>query len=75
MVFIDLDVLLLAFAFRRDERRSANTLFLQSVQSNEPAITIYNLMEILGNLSFNLSPQRLDEWQTWLVNAYQLKVI
>ena len=32
-------------------------------------------MEILGQLSFNLSPKRLETWQSWLVNAYQLTVL
>lgn len=75
MVVIDTDVLLLAFAFQSDKRQSANTAFLKQVQAADPAITVYNLMELLGQLSFNLSPARLDAWQTWLVEAYQLTVI
>ncbi len=75
MVVIDTDVLLLAFAFQRDERQAANTVFLERVRAENPAITIYSLMEILGQLSFNLSPERLDRWQTWLVEAYCLTVI
>jgi hypothetical protein len=45
------------------------------VQTAEPAITVYNLMELLGQLSFNLSPARLDAWPSWLVEAHQLTVI
>lgn len=75
MVAIDTDVLLLAFAFQNDKRQAANTAFLQRVQTAEPAITVYNLMEILGQMSFNLSPARLDVWQSWLIEAYQLTVI
>jgi len=75
MVVIDTDVLLLAFAFQSDKRQPANTAFLKRVQAADPAITVYNLMELLGQLSFNLSPARLDAWQTWLVAAYQLTVI
>ena len=75
MVVIDTDVLLLAFAFHQDSRQPANNTFLQEVQTAQPAITVYNLMEILGQLSFNLAPERLEVWQTWLVNAYQLVVI
>jgi hypothetical protein len=29
----------------------------------------------LGKLSFNLAPERLDDWQSWLIDAYQLLVI
>ncbi|MCP4360361.1 MAG: type II toxin-antitoxin system VapC family toxin [Chloroflexi bacterium] len=75
MVVIDTDVLLLAFAFHQDSRQADNSVFLQQVQADDPAITIYTLMELLGKLSFNLSPTRLEQWPQWLVDAYQLKVI
>jgi hypothetical protein len=67
--------LLLAFAFQSDKRQPANAAFLKRVQTADPAITIYNLMELLGQLSFNLSPARLDAWQSWLVEAHRLTVI
>lgn len=75
MVAIDTDVMLLAFAFHQDKRQPVNTDFLNLVQSAQPVITIYNLMEILGQLSFNLAPRQLDAWRTWLVEAYRLTVI
>lgn len=75
MVIIDSDVLLLAFAFQNDRRQAVNVAFLDAVQSADPAITIYNLMEVLGQLSFNLSSERLRQWQSWLVDAYQLTII
>lgn len=75
MVVIDTDVLLLAFAFQQDSRQVANSDFLQQVQTAVPAITIYTLMELLGKLSFNLSPERLEQWQSWLIDTYQLQLI
>jgi len=75
LVVIDTDVLLLAFAFHNDSRQAANTEFLTQVQTADPAITVYNLMELLGQFSFNLTPARLDTWQSWLLDAYQLTVI
>ncbi len=75
MVLIDTDVLLLDLAYPRDKRFTVNAAFLSRVVKDEPAITIYNLMELLGQLSFNLAPVRLDAWQTWLIDAYQLTVI
>lgn len=75
MVVIDSDVLLLAFAFSNDSKQETNRAFLGAVQAAQPATTIYNVMEVLGQLSFNLSPERLDQWQSWLVDAYQLTVI
>ncbi|MCP4421752.1 MAG: hypothetical protein GY805_34500 [Chloroflexi bacterium] len=75
MVVIDTDVLLLAFAFHQDARQTDNSAFLQQVQADGGAITIYTLMELLGKLSFNLSSTRLEQWPQWLVDAYQLEVI
>jgi hypothetical protein len=75
VVIIDSDVLLLSFAFKMDARQKTNSLFINKVQGEQPAITIYNLMEILGQLSFNISPVRLSSWQSWLVDAYQLTLI
>lgn len=75
MVIIDTDVLLLAFTFQTDAHQSENSRFLQDVQTAVPAITIYTLMDLLGKLSFNLAPDRLDQWQSWLIDAYQLEVI
>ena len=75
MVVIDSDVLLLAFAFQNDSRQEINHKFLEFVQTAQPATTIYNVMEVLGQLSFNPSTERLDQWQSCLVDAYQLTVI
>jgi len=75
MVVLDTDVLLLAFAFQRDTRQPANQTFLQQVRTESLSITIYNLMELLGQLSFNLSPERLANYPSWLLDAYQLTVI
>lgn len=57
MVVIDSDVLLLAFAYPNDDRQKINQKFLEAVQTAQPATTIYNVMEILGQLSFNLSEE------------------
>jgi hypothetical protein len=75
VIFIDTDVLWLEFAFHQDGRQVANTAFLQQVQPAQLATTIYNVLELLGKLSFNVVPSHLDEWQTWLVDFYQLLVI
>lgn len=75
MVIIDTDVFLLEFAFHRDSRHRVNADFLERVRDREPATTIYNLMEVLGQLSFNLPPDRLSQWRLWLQEAYGLAVI
>ena len=75
MVLIDSDVFMVEFAFQRDPRFECNSGFLCRVSDAEPAITIYNLMEILGQLSFNLSPEQLRRWPLWLQDAYGLTVL
>lgn len=75
MVVLDTDVLLLAFAFQRDARQTDNHAFLQRVQADARAITLYTLMEFLGKLSFNLPAARLERYSEWLLDAYQLSVI
>lgn len=57
MVAIDTDVLLLAFAFHRDQRQMANTAFLAAIQTEDAVVAIYSVMELLGQLSFNLSAE------------------
>jgi hypothetical protein len=32
-------------------------------------------MEVLGQLSFNLSDEHLADWQDWFINSYNLSII
>ncbi len=75
MVIIDTDVVFLEFAFQRDHRHDVNARFLSVVRERTPAITLYSLMEILGQLSFNLAPARLVQWPLWLQAAYNLTIL
>jgi hypothetical protein len=75
MVAIDTDVFVLAFAFHQDPRQEVNTRFLAEVRTQTPSITIYSVMELLGQLSFNLSSERLAQWQSWLQDRYGLTLL
>lgn len=75
MVVLDTDALLLAYAFHRDPRQGANAQFLSLIQERRPAATIYTVMELLGNLSFNLSPARLGQWPVWLQDRWKLTIL
>jgi hypothetical protein len=75
MVIIDSDVLLLEFAYHRDSRQDENARFLQMVRHSWPGITIYTLMEVLGQLSFNLSADELIQQPAWLKANYGLSVL
>ena len=52
-----------------------NQKFLEAIKTAQPVTTIYNVMEVLGQLSFNLSAEQLDDWQSWLINAFNLNII
>ena len=75
MVALDTDVLLLAFAFHRDERQADNARCLALVQEHAPVVTIYSVMELLGQLSFNLPSARLRQWPSWLQDRYGLTIV
>lgn len=62
-VLIDTDVFVIDLRYPRDSRYSENKAFLECVKRGELAAwtTLYNLMEVCGILSFNLSPQSLQE--------------
>ena len=75
MVIIDSDIYLIELRYQRDARYAINARFLDAVRSSAPAISIYTLMEVLGQLSFNLSAQTLAEWETWLLRRYRLTVL
>ena len=73
MIVIDSDVLLLAFAFSRDERQPVNRQFLSMTRPR--GATIYTVMEVLGKLSFNFSPGHLQQWPAWLQDTYRLNIL
>ena len=75
MVAIDTDVLLLAFSFHRDPRQEANSQFLRIVSDRNAAVAIYSVMELLGQLSFNMSAERLGRWRMWLRDQYGLIIL
>lgn len=75
MDVIDTDVFLIEFAYHNDTRSAVNGEFLERIKESSPAVTVYNLMELLGQMSFNLSPMRLADWRTWLLSTFHLKVI
>lgn len=75
MVIIDTDIFILEFRFQRDRRYPANKRFLSTIKAAGGAVTIYSVMEFLGQLSFNVNPARLREWRSWLQDAYNLAII
>jgi hypothetical protein len=75
VVGIDSDVILIEMRYGRDARHDVNAQFLRAVRVAAPALTIYTLMEVLGQLSFNLPPAKLTRWEAWLIEPYRLAVL
>jgi hypothetical protein len=75
MVIIDSDVLLVELRYLRDERHPINAQFLHNVRGSAPALAIYTLMEVLGQLSFNLAADRLAQWESWLQRRHNLTIL
>ena len=75
MVTIDSDVLLIDLRYPRDVRYEDNAQFLRDVRDSAPAIAIYTLMEVLGQLSFSLSADKLAGWETWLQRRHRLTIL
>jgi hypothetical protein len=75
VVGIHSDVILIEMRYGRDARHDVNAQFLRAVCVAAPALTIYTLMEVLGQLSFNLPPAKLTRWEAWLIEPYRLAVL
>jgi len=75
VVGVDSDVILVEMCFQRDARHAVNARFLHVVRTAAPALTVYTLLEVLGQLSFNLPPAKLARWETWLIAQYHLAVL
>lgn len=74
---IDTDIFVLDLRYPRDPRYSENKAFLGRVKQGELAgsTTLYNLMEVCGILSFNLSPQSLEELFIGFAERFNVAVL
>ena len=75
MGIVDTDIFILEFRFQRDRRYSINNQFLSTIKATGGGITIYSVMEFLGKMSFNMNPDRLIDWRSWLQDAYNLTIV
>ena len=76
-VLIDTDVFVIDLRYHRDPKYSQNRTFLERVKQEELVgrITVYNLMEVCGILSFNLSPQSLEELFIGFATKYNVEIL
>jgi len=75
MVILDTDIFILEFRFQRDHRYFTNRQFLSAIKATGGGIPSYSVMEFLGKMRFNVNPDRLVNWRSWLQDAYNLTII
>jgi predicted nucleic acid-binding protein len=76
-VLIDTDVFVIDLRYHRDPKYSENRAFLERVRQGEfvGRTTVYNLMEVCGILSFNLSPHSLEGLFMGLARRYNVTIL
>lgn len=77
MILLDADVLLVDLRYPGDAKFPTNRSALERIRADRlmAAVTSQALLEIVGILSFNLSPQRVPRLAHQLCLQYQLSVI
>ena len=62
MLLIDSDVFIIDRRYRKDSKYEVNKHFLDFVHEKEKYTTIFNLLEITGILSYNLSTSDIEKF-------------
>jgi hypothetical protein len=77
VLILDSDVLLIDCRYPRDARYGVNQRFLQELATlNLPrATTLFNVLEICGVLTFNLSPPQLRQFYAGIAHRYGLQIL
>ena len=76
MICIDSDVFLIDLRYPADRRAATTRLFLKTMAgSGAAATTVFNLLEVTGVLSFNLSDQQVVDFYAHFPRRYNLKVL
>jgi predicted nucleic acid-binding protein len=76
-VLIDTDIFVIDLRYPRDSRYPENRAFLERVKRGALVgrTTVYNLMEVCGILSFNLSWQRLQDLFVGFAARYNVTIL
>ncbi|GFP22369.1 hypothetical protein HKBW3S06_01597, partial [Candidatus Hakubella thermalkaliphila] len=75
-VFIDSDIFIRDLRYPKDQRFRENSAFLEQVYKGKLKgfTSIYNVLEVCGILSFNLSEERLLELYAGFRDKYNLQI-
>jgi predicted nucleic acid-binding protein len=74
MIFIDTDIFVIEKLFRNDERYAVTKELLGS-DINGKCTSIYNLFELLGIVSFNVSATELKKMLKGFSEVYRIKIL
>jgi predicted nucleic acid-binding protein len=74
MIFIDTDIFVIEKLFKNDNRCVVTHKFLNS-DSKEKCTSIFNLFELLGIVSFNLSTTDLKKLLKGFSEVYNIKIL
>jgi|GEM_PF-323463 len=74
MIFIDTDLFVIEKLFKNDERYIVTNKFLNSYLK-EKCTSIFNLFELLGIVSFNLSTTDLKKLLKGFSEVYDIKIL
>ena len=75
MLLIDSDVFIIDRRYRKDAKYRTNKNFLDFVHEEEKYTTIFNLLEITGILSYNLSTADIERFYYAFPDYYKINII
>jgi predicted nucleic acid-binding protein len=76
LAFIDSNVFVIDLRYKRDRNYRLNRIFLDMVGDLKVGVTgVFNLLEICGILSFNLSERQLVELYEYLPERYKIGIL
>jgi len=76
-VFIDSDIFVRDLRYPRDARTESNRKFIEKIKSKKGlgGTSIFNLLEVCGILSFNLSSEELLQLYGDFINYYKVQIL
>ena len=74
MIFIDTDIFVIEKLFKNDDRYTVTSEFLNR-DSKEKCTSIFNLFELIGIASFNLSTTDLKKLLKGFSEVYNIKIL
>lgn len=76
-LFLDSDIFIRQLRYKRDVRFEANQKLLDRIVAGKMRgfTSVFNVLEVCGVLSFNLSPEELTDLYVDFPNRYRVKIL